>query len=337
MESSTSLIGVGDADLMGLLERLEKHHPQVSRAVLSAEVDALLGREQTVTRASRLPPTREGHRSRRSTAFDWYRSISAALPPVLTAERSIEAARAIEAGLLAQDRLASLDLSAVPREDVQDLHALVDHGQSEYQTMVLSNVRLVFHWCKGIALSMGENWVQDAFQAGFLGLIRGVEGWDHKLGYTFSTYVSWHIRQQLQRWRMNETLVIRVPVHVWERLEAKELSPDLAAAARIAMNVISTDLIDPEDSGMHWDGGIDSSAGAIDRGRLISQIMSVLSPREAAILQLRHGLSPLATEPHTLERIGEMLGVTRERIRQIERQAVQKIRTISELHPPSLQ
>lgn len=325
-------VDVGHADLLALLERLEQENPEVAAAAVDREVDVLLGRAaqapglagaHVVAGASSEKPGRAATYS----AFAWYQSIATHLPAVLSRERTIEAAKAVEVGLFAEERIDSIDRATATRSDLRDLRCLAERGRAEFELLVLSNLRLVFHWCKGIAFSVGENWVQDAFQAGCIGLVRGLQGWDYSKGFTLSTYVSWHIRQSIQRWRLDETTVIRVPVHVWEKMESgvDDLSEETKAAALRALNVISLDDVAEDDPAQIWSGGIEEVADEIDRARTVERVLSLLTEREADVLKLRNGLSEYYNEPLTLEVIGAMYGVTRERIRQIEGKAMKKI------------
>ena len=321
------------ADLLAFLDRLERANPAVAAAAVDREVDSLLGRTH-----QRKPPTNAAlvaalfdetpKRAPSDTAFAWYPPIVAKLPPVLSQDETIEAAKAVEVGLFAESRLAAADPATMSRVEKRDLLTLVDRGRAEYEVLILSNLRLVFHWCKGIASSVGESWVQDAFQAGCIGLIRGLQGWDYAKGYTLSTYVSWHIRQRIQRWRWDETTIIRLPVHVWEKLEAgsDDLSDAVEAAALRSLNIVSLDEVDHDDPALAWDGGLDQAAEEADRERIVETMLSVLTEREADVLRLRNGLSDqYYGEPLTLDAIGAMYGVTRERIRQIESKAIEKI------------
>jgi RNA polymerase primary sigma factor len=238
----------------------------------------------------------------------------------MSSERSIAAAKAVEIGLLAQDRLDTSHRSVLTQIESRDLRRLVEQGQAEYELLILSNLRLVFHWSRWVAKSVGVDWVQDAFQAGVFGLIRGIQGWDYNMGYTLSTYVSWHIRQQIQRWRVNESLNIRIPVHMWERLQStqRDGTNQNDESALRALRVISLDEVPEGDPAFVWDGGIETSAEEADLSRAVESVLSVLTEREVHVLMLRHGLGSRYGEYLTLDAIGEILGVTRERIRQIE-------------------
>jgi DNA-directed RNA polymerase specialized sigma subunit len=104
----------------------------------------------------------------------------------MTREETIAAARAVEVGLFAEGRLETVDRAQVTRMHVRDLRTLVDNGRQAFQRLIVSNLRLVFHWSKGVASSLGEDWAQDAFQVGCIGLIRGLQGWDYTQGYALT-------------------------------------------------------------------------------------------------------------------------------------------------------
>jgi RNA polymerase primary sigma factor len=330
--------GPSDAGLLALLSRIENESPRLTSAILTREVDSLLGRAPArATRPSRAEDFEDDRRPP-STTFEWYQPIVAALPPVLDSEQTVAAAMAIEAGLFAQERLSHVDPAAVTRTHLRQLHILVEEGEAAFRLLTLSNLRLVFHWAKGVAQSLGEDWVQDAFQVGCMGLMRGLQGWDYTMGYALSTYVSWHIRQAIQRWRANEVTLIRIPVHVWEKLasDADDLSTEIRNAAVRAQDVASLDelaeeyLDDPVRDDVHdsliWDGGLAAAASQVDRFRLVDALLGTLTEREAAVIRLRCGLDSTDSEPMTLDAIGQVFDVTRERIRQIERKALTKMR-----------
>ena len=317
------------SEILALLARVESAHPDLADTSLNREVDALLGRKPTPIQSLRPAEMREPRpsRSAESSTFAWYQRIAAALPPIMSPDRTIAAARAVEVGVLAEEQLGTLDGEAVASAYVCELRALIEEGREAFRSLVISNLRLVFHWSKGVASSLGADLAQDAFQAGCIGLIRGLQGWDCTKGYALSTYVSWHIRQQITRWRWNEVALIRIPVHVWERLESdsENLSAAIHAAALDALNVVPIEDVDEDDLRLVWDGGLEAIAVHAEIDRIIAQLFRDLTQREADVIKLRHGLSEVSDEPMTLDAIGHMYGVTRERIRQIESKALEKL------------
>ena len=323
--------GSSDDDLLALITRIESENPRVAAAALASEVDLILGRltkpTKNAKRASGHVP--RGHRGN-STVFAWYQAIVAQLPPLLDHDETIAAAKKIEIGVFAEERLDSDD--PMPRRNRRDLRTLAEEGHRAFDTLMLSNLRLVFHWAKGATVSVGEDWVQDAFQAGCIGLMRGLQGWDYSKGYRLSTFVSWHIRQQIQRWRMNETSTIRVPVHVWEKLESEathDRADAVLNAARLALNVsFLEDLTDDDIESLERMNGADDPlidvALHIERRQQIDELLRNLDERAERVIRLRNSLGDCDVDM-TLDAIGEIFGVTRERIRQIEKKAMEEI------------
>jgi RNA polymerase primary sigma factor len=317
------------ADILAILARVEGDHPDLAPGALTREVDSLLGRQPAPVQVVRPANMRAPKRSRppEGSVFAWYQRIVAVLPPVMSPERTISAARAVEAGLFAEEKLGTLDHRAVTSAHIHELRTLISDGREAFRVLIMSNLRLVFHWSKGVASSLGEDWAQDAFQAGCIGLIRGLQGWDYTKGYALSTYVSWHIRQQITRWRWNEVSLIRVPVHVRERLESDsdDLSGATLSAARQALNIVPIEGVDGDDPALIWDSGLEEIVDHAEINRILAQFLRDLTERETDVLKLRNGLSDVSDEPMTLDAIGQMYGVTRERIRQIESKALEKL------------
>lgn len=317
--------------LVDLLEQIEAKHPEALARQATREIDMLVGRDPMSPVA--VPggsSTRRRIRTKKSSrgVFDWYQAVLASVPP-LDLEGTIAAARSIEVGLFAREKLSQLAPATIPRRDLIDLHTLAEYGESEYHRLLLANVRLVFHWAKPMANSVGIDWVQDAFQVGFIGLIRGIQGWDFTRGFTLSTYASWHIRQAIQRWRANETDLIRLPVHVTDKLKSAphELSAQIQEAVARSRRIVPIDSIDMKEAGSHWDGGLVDVLESVFRRRSLDQILAELPEQECRVLRLRTGY-PSDEEPKTLEEIGQIVGVTRERIRQIEKKALDRARKL---------
>jgi RNA polymerase sigma factor (sigma-70 family) len=316
-------------EILVVLDRVETAHPDLAAASLAREIDGLLGRKPVSIHSPQPSETKAPRpaRSPNDSTFAWYQLIAAALPPVMSPERTIAAARAVEVGLFAEEQLDALDSETGVCAHIRDLRILIKEGREAFRSLIISNLRLVFHWSKGVASSLGEDWAQDAFQAGCIGLIRGLQGWDWTKGYALSTYVSWHIRQQITRWRWNEVALIRIPVHVWERLESDsdDLSAAIHSSALHALNIVPIEDVDEDDQQLAWDGGLEAIAAHAEIDRIVAQLLRDLTQREADVLKLRHGLSEVSDEPMTLDAIGHMYGVTRERIRQIESKALEKL------------
>lgn len=273
--------------------------------------------------------------------------------PLLTAVEEVELARRVEAGLFAEEKLGS-----TPDLDSQlalDLDRLVVMGRMAKRRLIEANLRLVVSVAKryvGRGLTM-----LDLVQEGNLGLIRAVEKFDYARGYKFSTYATWWIRQAMSRALADQARTIRVPVHVVElinrvvRVQRRMLqergyepTPDEVAAhldlapervgevLRLAQEPVSLhapvgeeddvalgDLIEDGDAA----SPVESAAFLLLREHL-EAVLSTLGERERKVVQLRYGLAD--GRPRTLEEIGRIFGVTRERIRQIESKTLNKLR-----------
>ncbi|MFI6861659.1 RNA polymerase sigma factor [Streptomyces sp. NPDC050421] len=273
--------------------------------------------------------------------------------PLLTAADEVELARRVEAGLFAEEHLAR-----TPDPDTRlavDLDRLVVMGRMAKRRLIEANLRLVVSVAKryiGRGLTM-----LDLVQEGNLGLIRAVEKFDYARGYKFSTYATWWIRQAMSRALADQARTIRVPVHVVElinrvvRVQRRmlqergceptpeevagqlDLTPErVGEVLRLAQEPISLhapvgeeddvslgDLIEDGDAA----SPVESAAFLLLREHL-EAVLSTLGERERKVVQLRYGLAD--GRPRTLEEIGRIFGVTRERIRQIESKTLNKLR-----------
>ncbi|MEU6380384.1 RNA polymerase sigma factor [Streptomyces sp. NPDC046909] len=273
--------------------------------------------------------------------------------PLLTAAEEVELARRVEAGLFAEEKLSN-----TPDLDSQlalDLDRIVVMGRMAKRRLIEANLRLVVSVAKryvGRGLTM-----LDLVQEGNLGLIRAVEKFDYARGYKFSTYATWWIRQAMSRALADQARTIRVPVHVVElinrvvRVQRRMLqergyepTPEEVAAhldlppervsevLRLAQEPVSLhapvgeeddvalgDLIEDGDA----TSPVESAAFLLLREHL-EAVLSTLGERERKVVQLRYGLAD--GRPRTLEEIGRIFGVTRERIRQIESKTLNKLR-----------
>ena len=279
---------------------------------------------------------------------------------LLTAEQEVDLAKRIEAGLYAEHKLETeTDLS----EDLTaDLEAVAADGRRAKAHMLEANLRLVVSVAKkysdrGLSLL-------DVVQEGNLGLIRAVEKFDYSKGYKFSTYAMWWIRQAIQRGFADSARTIRLPVHVLEMLSklsrverdmhqrlGREPTPEELAVEldrtpdqieellRTSRQPISLDSTIGEDGetsigDLIEDVDAPEASELVDRQLMADQLrhaLDALTPREATIMAMRFGLYD--GNPHTLDEIGKALGLTRERIRQLEKQSLSKLRHPSRAQP----
>jgi RNA polymerase primary sigma factor len=276
--------------------------------------------------------------------------------PLLTAHEEVELAKAIEAGLFAEEKLVSDVPETCGAQHAQhaELAQLVDEGTHAKQRLIESNLRLVVSIAKRY---IGRGLVfLDLIQEGNLGLIRAVEKFDYTKGYKFSTYATWWIRQAITRAIADQARTIRIPVHMVETINkmariqrqlhqdlGREATPEeigaemgltaerVAEIQRIAQEPVSLQApIGEEDSDLgdfieDADAVVPMEAAAfIMLQDQLEQVLDNLSVREQRIIQLRFGLTD--GHPRTLEEVGREFGVTRERIRQIESKTLAKLR-----------
>jgi RNA polymerase primary sigma factor len=279
---------------------------------------------------------------------------------LLTAAEEVDLAKRIEAGLFAEHKLETE--SRLSKQLRADLEAVAEDGRRAKAHMLEANLRLVVSVAKkysdrGLSLL-------DVVQEGNLGLIRAVEKFDYSKGYKFSTYAMWWIRQAIQRGFADSARTIRLPVHVLEMLSklsrverdmhqrlGREPTPEELAVEldrtpdqieellRTSRQPISLDSTIGED-GETSIGDLIEDVDAPEAGELVDrQLMAdqlrhaldALTPREATIMSMRFGLYD--GNPHTLDEIGRALGLTRERIRQLEKQSLSKLRHPSRAQP----
>jgi RNA polymerase primary sigma factor len=279
---------------------------------------------------------------------------------LLTAEEEVDLAKRIEAGLFAEHKLETE--RRLSKQHRADLEAVAEDGRRAKAHMLEANLRLVVSVAKkysdrGLSLL-------DVVQEGNLGLIRAVEKFDYTKGYKFSTYAMWWIRQAIQRGFADSARTIRLPVHVLEMLSklsrverdmhqrlGREPTPEELAVEldrtpdqieellRTSRQPISLDSTIGED-GETSIGDLIEDVDAPEAGELVDrQLMAdqlrhaldALTPREATIMSMRFGLYD--GNPHTLDEIGKALGLTRERIRQLEKQSLSKLRHPSRAQP----
>ena len=279
---------------------------------------------------------------------------------LLNAVQEVELAKRIEAGLYAAERLSSATELTDPKEPNatqlrRDLSWIVRDGERAKNHLLEANLRLVVSQARRYT-GRGMAFL-DLIQEGNLGLIRAVDKFDYTKGYKFSTYATWWIRQAITRAMADQARTIRIPVHVVEimnrlsRLQrdmmrdlGREPTPEELAkemditpekvleVQQYAREPISLDQTIGEDGSSQLGDFIEDSEAvvavdAVSFGLLREQLHSVLatlSEREAGVVRLRFGLTD--GQPRTLDEIGQVYGVTRERIRQIESKTMHKLR-----------
>jgi RNA polymerase primary sigma factor len=279
---------------------------------------------------------------------------------LLTAEQEVDLAKRIEAGLFAEHKLETA--TGLDEGYRRELEMVAEDGRRAKAHMLEANLRLVVSVAKkysdrGLSLL-------DVVQEGNLGLIRAVEKFDYTKGYKFSTYAMWWIRQAIQRGFADSARTIRLPVHVLEMLSklsrverdmhqrlGREPTPEELAIEldrtpdqieellRTSRQPISLDSTIGEDGetsigDLIEDVDAPEASELVDRQLMAEQLRSALdalTPREATIMAMRFGLYD--GNPHTLDEIGRALGLTRERIRQLEKQSLSKLRHPSRAQP----
>ncbi len=274
--------------------------------------------------------------------------------PLLNAGQEVELAKRIEAGLFADQKLAegSRNLCAEARIDLEQV---AEDGRRAKNHLVEANLRLVVSLARRYT-GRGMLFL-DLIQEGNLGLIRGVEKFDYTKGYKFSTYATWWVRQAITRAMAEQSRTIRLPVHMVEAIGrlarvqrqmlqdlGREPTPD-ELAAELDMTpekVIEMRKYGREPISLHTPLGEDGDSEfgdliedseAIEPGEAVGftllqeqlhSVLGTLSEREAGVVSMRFGLTD--GQPKTLDEIGKVYGVTRERIRQIESNTMSKLR-----------
>jgi len=277
------------------------------------------------------------------------RKFSAAL---LTAEEEVELGRRMELGRRALRELQE----GVPRSGHHD--RAIERGRCAKETMVMANLRLVLHNAKPYS-NFSDLSLDDLFQEGVIGLMRAVDKYDHTLGYKFSTYATWWIMQSIRRSLVNHGTTIRLPVHVHDAVlrlkRARKLLGQAHPEQRTSMGKLAEELVWTIDK-VHFIQQIaafvpvsldkrikgcddltltetlvsetpspEDNLKEVELAECIDKALSCLNERESKVLRLRFGLND-AGDGVTLQKIGGMFGVTRERIRQIEVKAVDRLR-----------
>jgi RNA polymerase primary sigma factor len=272
--------------------------------------------------------------------------------PLLTAEEEVDLSQRIERGRMAREELASGKISNKRRTE---LRKLIEDGWSAREHLVTANSRLVISVAKKY-MGRGVPFL-DLIQEGNIGLIRATKKFDYRRGHKFSTYATWWIRQAVTRAIADQGRTIRVPVHMGDQINKllrtqHQLTQKLGRDPTVEELAIALDVLpkkvenmiqvsrrplsletptDNEDDSVLGDFIEDNEVPAPDETATynllrehLELVMDSLPPREVRILQLRYGL--LDGQAYTLEEVGRKMGVTRERVRQIEAQALSRLR-----------
>ncbi len=272
--------------------------------------------------------------------------------PLLTAEQEVELAKRIEAGRAARAELARGKVSPKRREE---LRRIIEDGWRAREQLIVANSRLVISVAKKY-IGRGVPFL-DLIQEGNIGLIRATKKFDYRRGHKFSTYATWWIRQAVTRAIADQGRTIRVPVHMGDQINKllrtqhqltqqlgreptiEELAEALGIPPKkveymmqVSRHPLSLEMpTDDDEKSVLGDFIKDEDAQAPDESAIqsllrehLEKLLSTLPPREVRILQLRYGL--LDGKPYTLEEVGRKMGITRERVRQIEAQALARLR-----------
>jgi RNA polymerase sigma factor (sigma-70 family) len=278
--------------------------------------------------------------------------------PLLTAEQEVELAERIEAGVYAAKLLDDAD--ADPEAELPgtrgELEAIARDGQEAKDHMIRANLRLVVSAARKYYRNVGMSFL-DIVQDGNLGLMRAVEKFDHRKGFKFSTYAMWWIRQSIERGRADRARSIRLPVHVIESLSKvgrverslrlslgreptvdevaaeAELTPERVDYLRdVSRDVVSLDIPIGEDGetrigDLIEDTTVPSAPDVVEfqaLGAELHSLIDTLPPREALIISMRYGLTD--GRQHSLQEVADRVGLTKERVRQLEKESLQKLR-----------
>ena len=272
--------------------------------------------------------------------------------PLLTADEEVALAQRIERGRMAREELAKGNAS--PRRRTE-LRKLIEDGWSAREHLITANSRLVISVAKKY-MGRGVPFL-DLIQEGNIGLIRATKKFDYRRGHKFSTYATWWIRQAVTRAIADQGRTIRVPVHMGDQINkllrvqhqltqrlgrepsVEELAEALDVPPKKVENMVQvarrplsleTPTDDEEDSVLGDFIEDDEAPPPDDTATYnllkehLGEVLNGLPPREVRILQLRYGL--LDGQAYTLEEVGRKMGVTRERVRQIEAQALSRLR-----------
>jgi RNA polymerase primary sigma factor len=272
--------------------------------------------------------------------------------PLLTFEEEVILAKRIELGLQAREELAR---GALYSKQSEKLRRFIDEGFAAHEKLVLSNTRLVIsiakrHWGYGVPLL-------DLIQEGNIGLIRAIKKFDYRRGYRFSTYASWWIRQAIARANADQGYTVRIPAYMYDQIVkvrqvTQKLSQKLGReptddelARKLGLSLEKMRFIRsiiPQSLSLEHSLFGDDNETLVDflsdncsmmpeetaakalRRRNLEKMIGELPKREAVVIQLRFGFRD--GRDHTLKEIGDVIGVSKERVRQIEAKALHRLR-----------
>ncbi len=274
--------------------------------------------------------------------------------PLLTNEEEVRLAKAVSRGKVAEARLKARGHKLTPKQR-QKIEAILAEARQAREHLIKANTRLVVSIAKKY-MGRGVPFL-DLIQEGNLGLMKAVEKFNYKLGFRFSTYATWWIRQTITRAIADQSRTIRVPVHMNDRIrrlykvmremeqvkgrqptpqelaEELDLDPDqIEWMLKVSWRPISLEQPIGEDEDAEFGAFIEDESSPTPQQRVyeellrsrIEEVLSTLTPREQRILRLRFGL--VNGISYTLEEVGQKFGLTRERIRQIEARALRRLR-----------
>lgn len=337
-----------DEVIRALLRRIELSKPRAGESLHQHNVDQILGRVSTA-------PVEEPFDEDQPESLTKVKDPSDALGDyllqaqrvqLLSATQEYDLARRIEAGVLAEEQLET-NIS-LPKAYAEELQWITEDGRRAKERFVLANLRLVYSIARKYSRRMD---IMDVVQEGNLGLIRAVEKFDCTKGFKFSTYATWWIRQSISRAIADHAYTIRLPVHLHEsdgtvmselrrrqredqatspRLIAEALNMDVAEVEKTiarhqhplsleALAEAGIDIVEP------WlSDEADEYVSSVLLQEQLHAVLDTLSERESGVISMRFGLTD--GQPKTLDEIGKVYGVTRERIRQIETKTMSLLR-----------
>ena len=314
----------------------------------SAEDPYIEDEDDSTEESGKGPRTRKGATVEDAVSL-YLKEISRT--PLLTFEEEKTLAAQVERGRAARDELQD----GLDQRQLEALQDEIQAGELARQQIIEANYRLVVSIAKRYT-GRGVSFL-DLIQEGNIGLIRAVEKFDYHRGFKFSTYATWWIRQAVTRAVADHGRTIRVPVHMYERINklghakrrlAQELGRDptpeelahelemplqqIIGIKRVAQRPLSLEMPIGDEEDGHLEDFIEDEQTpppldtAIQRvlQEKVSAVLTSLTPREGRVIQLRFGLKD--GHAHTLDEVGRKFGVTRERIRQIEASALRKLR-----------